>query len=511
MKKEDKIKTAIIAGIFILLVGFMGIIHRNYNYAQSNYQVYLNGEKLGLIADEEELYELINEEQKDIKDTYQVSNVYPPNGFDIEECATYSDKITDVKKVYEKIKEADDFTIEGYTYKIKFQDKEKEDLTVYVLNEQVFEDAIKKVITAFVDEEEFEDYLNNSQEEIKDVGKIIEKMYFEETITKKFSHISVHEKIFTDPIELSQYLLFSSNQEQNTYTVEPGDTIESISEANKLNPQEFLIANPKYRNENSILAIGDKVNITLINPILTLVENVYEINDEEQPFEKEVVYDKNKPKNFEEVTQKGVAGINRITKTIQVVNGEPSQGVEKISYVTIRDSQNEITTKGGVKPSYGGNTQGGAITGEYVDTGLVWGWPTNRPYIITSEYEWRWGSFHYAIDISGTGTGSPIYAARDGVVVTVFNSCANVGYYGSQCGGSYGNHVIIEHDNNMYTLYGHLQKNINVSEGQRVSKGQIIASMGSSGSSTGTHLHYGVSTGMPNQGGVWMDPRRLYR
>lgn len=509
MKTNEIIKTVLITVIIFVLFVITGLVDRNYEYAKHYYQVYLNGNKLGLIANENELYDLINEEQKDIKDTYSVSEVYPPNGFSIEEYTTYSKDITDVKTVYEKIKEADDFTIEGFTVRIKSPNEEKQEQVLYVLNKDIFEEAITSVITAFVDKEDFEAYINNEQEEIEDVGEIIEKMYFEETITIKPSHISVHEKIYTDPIEFSQYLLFGSNAEQSKHTVESGDTIASISESNKLNTQEFLIANPKFKDENSILAIGDKVNIALINPVLTLVEELHVVQDVEQVYEKETVYDKNKPRTFEEVTQKGVTGIVRSTQKIQVVNGEQNQGVEKISDVTIRETQNEITTKGGTKPvkySYS------PITGTYVDTGFDWGWPTNRPYIITSNFEWRWGSFHNAIDISGTGFGSPVYAARDGVVVDTNNTCANNGYYGSQCGGSYGNYIVIQHDNGMYTMYAHLTKNLSVSVGQQVSRAQIIGTMGNSGSSTGTHLHFGVSIGAPNMpGSSWISPWRLYK
>jgi len=509
LKTNEIIKTVLITGIIAVLFLVIGLVDRNYEYAKEYYQVYLNGNKLGLIANENELYNLINEEQKDIKETYSVSEVYPPIGFSIEECTTYSEDITDVKTVYEKIKEEDDFTIEGYIVKIKSPNEEKEEKIIYVINESVFESAITSVITAFVDREDFEAYINNEQEEIEDVGEIIEKMYFEETITIKPAHISVHEKIYTDSIELSQYLLFGSTTEQSTHKVESGDTIASISENNKLNTQEFLIANPKFKDENSILAIGDEVNIALINPVLTLVEELHVVQDVEQVYEKETVYDKNKPRTFEEVTQKGVTGIVRSTQKIQVVNGEQNQGVEKISDVTIRETQNEITTKGGTKPvkhSYS------PITGTYVDTGSDWGWPTNRPYIITSNFEWRWGSFHNAIDISGTGFASPIYAARDGVVVDANNTCANNGYYGSRCGGSYGNYVVIQHDNGMYTMYAHLTNNLSVSVGQQVSRAQIIGTMGNSGSSTGTHLHFGVSIGAPNTpGSSWISPWRLYK
>ncbi len=499
MKKIDIIKTVLITSIVGVILLIVGLTSRDFEYAKKVYQVYLNGTKLGIIENKEELYALINEEQKEIKDTYHVQNVYPPNGFVIKELNTYDANITKAKNIYDAIKDKDDFTVEGYTVRIKFDEENKEDLILYVLSEDVFKNALINVITAFVDKEDFYNYIHDTQAPIEELGQIIEEMYFRETITIKPAHISVKEKIYTDEIELTQYLLFGNGDKKEKYTVKKGDTIESIATANSLNTQEFLIANPQFKGENSILTIGDKVDVTLVNPVVTLVQNVHSVSDEEQVYEKEEKYDPTKPYSFEQVTQNGITGIERITKDVEIVNGEQSQGVGKITSVTIREVQNEIVTKGGSRPS-----------GSYVDTGGSWGWPTNRPYVITSGYGFRDGSFHNALDISGTGIGSPIYAARDGVVMETEKSCENIGYYRNQCGGTYGNHVIIEHNNGYYTMYAHMLQNVEVNEGDTVRRGQIIGYMGSSGSSTGAHLHFGVSTGYPNKSGDWLNPWSLF-
>lgn len=508
MKKFDIIKITLLSTIIGLFLLVVGVTNREYNYATKVYKVYLNGNELGTIANQNELYNLIDEDQKDIKNTYNVDKVYPPNGFNIEECNSYNEVISPSNAIYEQIKNEEDFTIEGYTVKIKFpEETKKEDIILYVINKDLFVEALTSVVTAFVEEENYAAYINNTQEEIKDVGSIIEKLYFEETITLKPSHISVNEKIYTDANELTQYLLFGAEKQQDSYTVKQGDTIKSIAEDNKLNTSEFLIANPKFKDENSILAIGEKVNINLINPILTLVEELHTVSDEEQVYEKKIEYDSTKPTSFSEVTTPGVTGIVRMTRKVQMVNGEQSQGADPISQVVIRETVNEVTTKGGYRP-----TVLPPITGGYVDNGLEWGWPTNRPYVITTDYSYRWGSFHSAIDISGTGYSSPIYAAQEGTVVEVFTGCSNIGYYGSMCGNSYGNYVIVAHNNDIYTMYAHVINSIPVKVGDKVSRGQIIAYMGSSGSSTGTHLHFGVSHRQPYTAGFyWVNPWSLYR
>jgi murein DD-endopeptidase MepM/ murein hydrolase activator NlpD len=86
---------------------------------------------------------------------------------------------------------------------------------------------------------------------------------------------------------------------------------------------------------------------------------------------------------------------------------------------------------------------------------------------------------HWGMDFTAP-TGTPIYATGDGVVSTRTNSR-----------GGYGNHVVIDHGYGYETMYAHMSK-FNVSRGQRVKRGDIIGYVGSTGRSTGPHLHYEV-------------------
>jgi len=502
MKTKDKIIIFLISVITAIGLFLGGFVDKYYDEAKLTYQVYLNGEKIGLIEDKDALYDLINSKQKSIKTKYGVDNVYPPNGFDIEKKLTYDEEISDNESIYNKIEELDDFTIKGYIVTIKATETDDEgnetakEIKINVLNKEVFENAVDNfVLSFFEDEDMYYDYMNNSQEEITDTGKIIESMYFDEEITIKEAYISINEDIFTDEISLTQYLLFGNETDQQKYTVKAGDTIASVAEAHKLNAKELLIANPTYNSEESLLAIGDVVNTTLIDPQITFTYEVYSITDEEQYFEKKTVYDNSKESSFSEITTPGVVGITRLTEKYKVTNGEDSEGIEKVAEEVIIEKVDQVTTKGR-------KYSGGYITGSYIDTDGDWGWPTNSGYKITSGFKWRWGKMHTAIDISGTGKGSPIYSASDGVVVRAET--------GKGSFWSLGKVVIIKHANGYYTEYAHLDS-ITCKVGQTVSKGTKIGTMGETGRSTGVHLHFAVAVGEPYKGGQFFDPLKLYR
>ena len=497
-------KNKIISFLIVAIIG-VGLFvftftKKNYSKANEVYQVYLNGKKIGLITNKEDLYDLIDERQLEIKEKYGVKNVYPPNGFDIVKSYTYSDMVSDVDEIYKQIESVDDFTVKGYTITIHYTEEDEDtgeipqDLKINVLNKKVFNDAIMNYIYSFVGKDAYNNFINNTQPEIKDVGKIIEKMYFQEDITIKENNISVKEKIYTDSSELSQFLLFGSDIKEEGYIVKSGDNIEKISEDHKLNPQEFLIANPKYRSEDSLLTIGDEVSIALINPQISLVAEMYVVEDVEQYFEKQTVYDEKKNQGYSKITQQGVNGITRFTERYKSVNGEPGEATV-LNKEVIREKVNQITTKG-KKVNYG------SISGNYIDTGGTWAWPTNSGYKITSNYAWRWGKLHAALDIAWLPRRSPAYAAGDGVVVTATR--------GSGSGWSLGNYVVIKHDNNIYTQYAHLDV-ISVKEGQTVKKGQVVGGIGDTGRATGVHLHFAAFKGMPYQGGQPFNPMQLYR
>jgi murein DD-endopeptidase MepM/ murein hydrolase activator NlpD len=125
-------------------------------------------------------------------------------------------------------------------------------------------------------------------------------------------------------------------------------------------------------------------------------------------------------------------------------------------------------------------------------------YPLTNPAPITSRFGWRTHPltgnrrFHSGLDI-GAPAGSPVVATGAGTVIS------------AGWNGGYGKAIIIQHSDTQQTLYGHLSE-ISVQAGQTIAQGTVIGLVGSTGNSTGPHLHF--ESRMPNVAGVWsaVDP-----
>ena len=249
-----------------------------------------------------------------------------------------------------------------------------------------------------------------------------------------------------------------------------------------------------------MLAIGQKLNVALIDPVLSLVYDETIVSDEELMYSIETQEDSTMYVGKTKTVKKGVKGVQRVTTSARFTNGEQNQGAVIVGQTVLKPAVTEIIAKGTKK--YLPTESPG--TGSYVDTGDTWGWPTNTPYVITSRYGYRWGTIHDGLDISGTGYGSPIYAMLDGEVISA--------QYGGIAGSSAGYNVVLRHNNGYYTLYAHMSGKPPVKVGQWVTRGQRIGSMGKSGVATGTHVHLGVFYGgRPYNGGKAINPERLWK
>lgn len=450
---------------------------------QELYQVYLSGEKIGVIQSKAELETYINNKEEEVKKKYNIDKVYPPNELYIQKYIGYENEVVSAEDIYTIIKEKSPFTIKGYLITIK----KANPIKIYVLDKDNFKKAVEKTAKAFINEEAYNLYMNDSQPEITTTGSVIENLYIDEDITTKAAYIPIDENIFTDYKELAKYLLFGTLDEPKTYIVKQGDTIDTIAFNNKLGVSEFMLVNPEFNNSNNLLYPGQQVKVGLINPLISIVVEQHAVVDQTKEYKKEIVYDRTMSYGTSYVKQAGVNGVERVTQKIKSINGEIVSAYIAGSEV-LKYEVNEIIVKGS-------KSNAGYIP---IVTDSGWYWPTKTPYMITSVYGYRWGKLHAGIDISGTGYGSPIYAIKDGIV-------DETGYE-----SGYGNFIVIKHET-YYSIYAHLSK-IYVKKGQTVKGGFKIGAMGSTGRSTGTHLHLGLYTLNPSEkGSQSFNPLLLYK
>ena len=146
----------------------------------------------------------------------------------------------------------------------------------------------------------------------------------------------------------------------------------------------------------------------------------------------------------------------------------------------------EPPSNGGGSSTGGGGNSGGGSSNPVVDPSGNWYWPLPGYYYISSVFGGRYHPItgvwetHTGTDVPAPG-GTPIQCAKDGVVTTVVPK---------EAGSSYGNYCIVYHGDGYATLYAHMQSLPCVSEGQSVSAGDVIGYVGTTGSSSGNHLHF---------------------
>lgn len=516
MNKKSVLVTILVfvLSIFIVIIGMhpysmyarMVGINDYGNNPTELYRVYLAGESLGVIESKQELEDYIDSKQQQLKDKYKVSKVYAPSDLKIMKEITYNEDISTVDEIYEKIEDikgSSSFTIDGYKIEIKGLEKQDEDstfktddITLYVIDKSLFENSVKTTITAFIDSESYDNYINDTQKELSEneTGTTIDSLYIENNISITKQRIPADDNIYTNSDDLNKFLLFGTTKQQETYTVALGDTISSIADNNKLSVQEFLIANTSFKSEDDLLYPGQVVNLGLISPQFDLVEEATVVS--EQVHGKNVVYknDDTKYVGTEEVEEEGKDGLDLITTKMKLVNGEIKDTVNT-STTELIPAIDKVVVRG--TKQYQAYYAGGANWEVPVGIG-GWIWPTNSPYTINSPFGWRWGKFHEGVDI-GASYGAPIKAINNGIVVD------------SSYTGINGNYIVIKHSNNYYSMYAHMASRTK-QLGDVVMAGDQIGTLGMTGYATGPHLHFGLYNGHPYSGGVAINPMTtIYR
>jgi murein DD-endopeptidase MepM/ murein hydrolase activator NlpD len=242
------------------------------------------------------------------------------------------------------------------------------------------------------------------------------------------------------------------------YTIEKGDCVSCIAKKFNISKQVIYENNP-WIVDDAIKA-GQVLDLTVLQPTLSVktVEKVVE--RQEIQFETEYVKDDTLKAGVIQTISSGKNGVKDVTFLVTKVNGKWMEE-EMLDEVII---QEPVTAKA----KKGTKVIKGEGSGKFA-------WPVVGSS-VTSGYGYRWGKLHKGVDLTGSRS---ILASDNGKV-------EYVGYK-----SDYGNHIIITHLNGYKTLYGHLSQS-NVKVGQIVEKGEKIGIMGSTGDSTGVHLHFEV-------------------
>lgn len=254
--------------------------------------------------------------------------------------------------------------------------------------------------------------------------------------------------------------LTANIREKKTYVVKSGDTVSGIALANGMKAADLMALNPGLSEQN--IKAGSEITVKQALSFLSVKVSKKLVYTQSIAYETKKVQDSTLYKGKTKVLTQGKAGFKQITANVVYVDGKENSR-EILSSVVASQPVTQVVAVG-TKP-----VPAKASTGTFI-----------RPFrgIITSNYGYRGREFHTGVDFAGA-TGSTIVASDGGTVV----------FAGWK--GNYGYTVIIRHGNRLETLYGHCSRLL-VKSGQKVGKGEAIARLGSTGRSTGPHVHFEV-------------------
>lgn len=443
LNKYKKQILAATSAVTVSVVVISGVMALNYLQTGENnifktkcYVVSLNGAEIGKIRKTEDLDETIADIQRDLQSQFKV-RMEVTTDFEVVESKAKDSEIISEEDLLDKVKTLVDYEATAYAIVV---DNQK----IGVLKTKEEADKVLETVKA--------NYTSRyNKDELIDAS-FAENVKVEE-INTKVSEISNVEK-------LTEYILTGTN-EKVTYIIQDGDTLWDIAAGSEMTVEELQAANPDMVPEK--IRPGDELNLTVAKPFINV--NVKRYNVAEEKIKYDTQYE-NVSYMYSDETKVKTSGQNGVSQVKSIVTEQ--NGVEIAREVVEENVITEPTTEVVLvgtqtpPPRYG--------TGTFINP-----LPAST---ISSRYGSRAGGFHYGIDMA-KASGSSIKAADGGTVIFA-------GWY-----GSYGNLVEIDHGGGFTTRYAHCSS-INVSVGSKVYQGQVIAAVGSTGFSTGPHLHFEV-------------------
>ena len=454
--KANSVKITIVAALLSTVTFTLGFAKEDEKEGLNEiYHIYNGNEYIGAVSSQEKIDQIIKEKNEEASLQYSNLSIEAGSNINVVPEQVFTVNVNEEEAV-KKLVNALEVEADAHAFIVNGQP------VAYLKDASDYEKTIHLLKLQYVSQQELDALTNsntaeqlplteNNQTRVTEVS-LIEQVTGEEA--------KVNPKEILTP-EQAVELLKTGTLEKEVYHVKQGDVLGSIAKAHGLKLAELLALNPGV-SETSLLKIDQPLNVTVTKPLVTVKVVMEKFKVEHIDFQRITEKDANMLKGESKVKQEGKAGQKEVLYTITSESGVRTAKQVTNEVVTVQpvDYIEVIGTK--VIPSRG--------TGTFI-------WPTVGGY-ISSSMGARWGEYHRGIDIARPSSYT-LKAADNGVVTF------------AGWDGSYGNKVVINHNNGYETVYAHLSS-IGVSVGQVVAQGSKIGIMGSTGNSTGTHLHFEV-------------------
>lgn len=436
------------------------------------YRVYINDEVIGLITDESDYEKLIEKRTEVLSKQYPNQEIKAPTNVRIEEEVTLLPIETiDSESVLKTIEQKANF--EASTQQVTIGDK-----TFSVEDANVVSNTMLELMTYYTGEEDLKKIMNveTSIVPLMESGSQYVGAKIVEPVKVETTYVSP-EQILT-PEQTRRMMLYGQAEPKETVIFDEDSSLWYIANDHGVTEEELILLNPEVEGLKWADLLGMELDVTPLNPIVTVETEKETVNVSAIAYETEYIDDDTMLKGQTTIKQEGKDGEHLERTQVFYENGTKVSS-ELVEETTVSEPVNEIIIRGTKVVS-------GVGSGNWV-------WPTTTRN-VTCGYLCYSG--HYAIDISAY-VGQPVYAADSGVIVSA-------GY-----SSGYGYNILINHKNGYYTRYAHLSS-LNVSSGQTVEAGQTIGLAGNTGNSTGPHLHFEIRTNTGSQPSYAPNPLDFY-